>query len=147
MTLTLDFTPIFSLLSGINWISNIVAVGVALAIGVVWYHTRVFGKTWRRLANLELQDVSLRQRAKTAIIWQTPMLFVLAIDMSAFLQHLQWHGAIKGMILGYNFGMFVALFIAIHYLYDMRPPKLFFITAGYSLVALSAMGLVIGAML
>ncbi len=49
-------------------------------------------------------------------------------------------------MLGYNFGMVVALFIAIHYLYDLRPAKLFFITAGYSIVALSAMGAVIGFM-
>lgn len=42
--------------------------------------------------------------------------------------------------------MVVALFIGIHYLYEMRPSKLFLITAGYSVVALSAMGFVIGAM-
>jgi hypothetical protein len=40
--------------------------------------------------------------------------------------------------------MIVALFIAIHYLYDLRPAKLYFITAGYSVVALTAMGGVIG---
>lgn len=147
MTITLNLDPALALLTDIEWVSNILAIGVALSIGVIWYHSRVFGKTWRRLANLELQDVSLRQRAKTAIIWQTPMLFFLAADMTAFLKHLQWSGAIKGLILGYNFGIFVALFIAIHYLYDMRPAKLFFITAGYSLAALSAMGMVIGAML
>lgn len=99
MTITLELSPFFSLLSDIDWISNMLAVGVALGIGVVWYHTRVFGKTWRRLTNLELQDVSLRQRAKTAIIWQTPMLFFLAADMTAFLKHLQWHGMTKGLIL------------------------------------------------
>lgn len=147
MTITLNLDPAISLLTDIEWISNILAIGVALALGVVWYHSRVFGKTWRRLANLELQDVSLKQRAKTAIIWQTPMLFFLAADMTAFLKHLQWSGAIKWLILGYNFGIFVALFIAIHYLYDMRPAKLYFITAWYSLVALSAMGMVIGMML
>lgn len=147
MTITLDLDPAITLITDIEWVSNILAIGVALGIGVIWYHSRVFGTAWRRLANLELQDVSLKQRAKTAIIWQTPMLFFLAADMTAFLKHLQWSGAMKGLILGYNFGMFVALFIAIHYLYDMRPAKLFFITAGYSLVALSAMGMVIGAML
>jgi|GEM_PF-1409285 len=147
MTITLNFPNFIGLLTDIEWISNILAVGVALTIGVVWYHARVFGTVWRRLAHLELQDVSLKQRAKTALIWQTPMLFILAVDMTAFLRHLQWHGALSGLILGYNFGLFVALFIAIHYLYDMRPAKLFFITAGYSMVALSAMGFVIGAML
>lgn len=144
MTITLNLDPTLSLITDIEWFSNILAIGVALAIGVIWYHSRVFGKTWRRLANLELQDVSLKQRAKTALVWQTPMLFFLAADMTAFLKHLQWSGAIKGLILGYNFGIFVALFIAIHYLYDMRPAKLYFITAGYSLFALSAMGMVIG---
>ena len=147
MTITLNLDPAIALITDVEWVSNILAIGVALSIGVIWYLSRVFGKTWRRLANLELQDVSLKQRAKTAIIWQTPMLFFLAADMTAFLKHLQWSGALEGLILGYNFGIFVALFIAIHYLYDMRPAKLFFITAGYSLVALSAMGLVIGAML
>lgn len=99
MTITLDFHPFLSILTDVEWVSNILAIVVALGLGVVWYHSRVFGKAWRRLANLELQDVSLRQRAKTAIIWQTPMLFVLAADMTAFLKHLQWHGAMKGLIL------------------------------------------------
>lgn len=96
------------------------------------------------LAHLKPEDVSLKQRAKTALIWQFPMLFVIAADMTAFLRHLEWHGIARGLLFGYNFGMIVALFIAIHYLYDLRPAKLYFITAGYSVVALTAMGGVIG---
>ncbi len=95
MTITLDLDPAIALITDIEWVSNILAIGVALGIGVIWYHSRVFGTLWRRLANLELQDVSLKQRAKTAIIWQTPMLFFLAADMTAFLKHLQWSGALK----------------------------------------------------
>jgi hypothetical protein len=95
MTITLDLDPAIALITDIEWISNILAIGVALGIGVIWYHSRVFGKTWRKLANLELQDISLKQRAKTAIIWQTPMLFILAADMTAFLKHLQWSGGLK----------------------------------------------------
>ena len=94
MTITLNLPNVITSLTDIEWVSNILAVGVALAIGVVWYHARVFGTAWRRLAHLELQDVSLKQRAKTALIWQTPMLFILAMDMTAFLRHLQWHGAL-----------------------------------------------------
>lgn len=146
MTITLNFDSVLPLITDVDWVSNILAIGVALGLGVVWYHSRVFGTVWRRLANLELQDVSLGRRAKTALIWQTPMLFVIAVDMTAFLRHLQWHGAIPGLMMGYNFGMVVAFFLAIHYLYDMRPAKLFFIAAGYSVLALSAMGMVIGLM-
>ena len=144
--LTIDFRWFIPLISDIYWIPNLLAVGVALAIGVVWYHSRVFGTVWMRLANLKPEDVAIKHRAKTALIWQFPILFIIAADMTAFLEHLGWHSAGKGLLFGYNFGMVVALFIGIHYLYEMRPSKLFFITAGYSVVALSAMGFVIGAM-
>jgi Protein of unknown function (DUF1761) len=144
MTITIDFEHIITHITNVNWIANGLAIGVALAIGVVWYHSSVFGTTWRRLANLELQDVSIKQRAKTAIIWQVPILFILSVDITAFLRLLQWNTGMQGFIFGYNFGMVAALFIAIHYLYDMRPSKLYFITAGYTIAALSAMGFVIG---
>ena len=144
MTITIDFNHIITHITNVNWGANILAIGAALTIGVIWYHSSVFGTAWRRLANLELQDISLKQRAKTAIIWQTPILFILAVDMSAFLRLLHWDTGAQGFIFGYNFGMVAALFIAIHYLYDMRPAKLYFITAGYTIVALSAMGCIIG---
>ena len=144
MTITIDFSHIITHVTNIDWVATALAIGAALAIGVVWYSSLVFGPTWRRLANLELQDISLKQRAKTALIWQTPILFILAVDITAFLRLLHWDTGMQGLIFGYNFGMVAALFIAIHYLYDMRPAKLYFITAGYTIVALSAMGFVIG---
>ena len=93
--ITIDVRWIFPLFSDIYWVADLLAVGVALAIGVVWYHSRVFGTVWARLANLKPEDVALKQRAKTAIIWQFPILFILAADMTAFLEHLGWHSAEK----------------------------------------------------
>ena len=85
MTITIDFSHIITHVTNIDWVATALAIGAALAIGVVWYSSLVFGPTWRRLANLELQDISLKQRAKTALIWQTPILFILAVDITAFL--------------------------------------------------------------
>lgn len=147
MTITIDFEHIITHITNIDWGATALAIGAALAIGVVWYHSLVFGPTWRRLANLELQDISLKQRAKTAIVWQVPILFILAVDITAFLRLLHWDTGTQWFVFGYNFGMVAALFIAIHYLYDMRPAKLYFITAGYTIAALSAMGFVIGYMI
>lgn len=93
--ITLDFRWLIDLLSDIYWIPDIIAVGVALALGVVWYHSSVFGTAWRQLAHLSLEDVALKQRAKTALIWQFPILFIIAADMTAFLEHLGWHSAGK----------------------------------------------------
>lgn len=95
MAVTLDFTRFFVLLADISWVSNLLAVGVALAIGCVWYHSSVFGATWMQLAHLRPEDVALKQRAKTALIWQVPILFVLAADMTAFLRHLEWDTAMQ----------------------------------------------------
>ncbi len=37
MTITLDLDTTLSLITDIEWFSNILAIGVALAIGVIWY--------------------------------------------------------------------------------------------------------------
>lgn len=98
MIITLDLTKLFVLLADISWISNILAIGVALGIGCIWYHSSVFGTAWMQLAHLKPEDVSLKQRAKTALIWQVPILFVLAADMTAFLRHLEWSTAFQGLM-------------------------------------------------
>ena len=91
MIVTLDFTKFLALLTDIYWIPDLLAIGVALTLGCIWYHSSVFGITWMRLAGLKPEDVSLKQRAKTALIWQVPILFVIAADMTAFLRHLEWN--------------------------------------------------------
>jgi hypothetical protein len=51
-------------------------------------------------------------------------------------------GAFYGFLAGFGW---VATFIGTHYLFERRSLKLFLINAGYSIVALTIMGLIIGA--
>ena len=51
-------------------------------------------------------------------------------------------GAFYGFLAGFGW---VAMFIGTHYLFERKSFKLFLINAGYSIVALTVMGVIIGA--
>lgn len=81
------------------------------------------------------------------MFWNLPITFILAANISAFCKHFQYTEPAQGFLIGYDMGLVVCLFLAINYLYEQRPMKLYAISAGYALVSMSTMGLVIGAIL
>jgi hypothetical protein len=127
----------------VNWLEIIGAALVGFAIGGVWYGP-VFGKAWQRLSGLSDETV---QSANMAMIFGGT--FVLNLLASLMLAHMFSAAGNPGLRIstqmGFGIGFFfVATSIGVNYLFSRKPLKLFFIDAGYWVVAYAAMGLVFG---
>ena len=127
----------------VNWLEIIGAALVGFAIGGVWYGP-VFGKAWQRLSGLSDEAV---QNANVAVIFGGT--FVLNLLASLMLAHMFSAAGNPGLRIstqmGFGIGFFfVATSIGVNDLFLRKPLKLFFIDAGYWIVAYAAMGLVFG---
>ena len=99
-----------------------------------------------QLVGLKPEDMT-SVRARNAMFWNLPITFIIAANIAAFCKHFDYDTPAQAFLIGYDLGLVVCLFLAIHYLYEQRPLALYGITAGYTIVSMSAMGLVIGMML
>lgn len=128
----------------INWLAIILAAGVRMLVGVVWYSDLLFKRRWLELTSQVHPKVP-------AGVWRAPALdsvmsLLMAFILSSEIHFIEARGAFAGGVvalanwLGFVFTVHATLFIC-----QGRPLQLIAIDAGYSLVALSLMGGIIGA--
>lgn len=112
-------------------------------IGGLWYSPAVFGKAWMRENGFKEEDMKGGNMVK---IFGLAFLLglIAAINLAMFLgpEADLTFGAAAGFAAGAGW---VATFVGTHYLFERRSFKLFLINAGYSIVALTVMGVIIGA--
>lgn len=137
---------VFHIIGNISWAADISALIVSLIIGFVWYSPYVFGTIWMGLVGLKKEDIE-SVKAKNSVLWTIPITFVIAANIAAFCKHFEYDTPSQGFLIGYDLGLVACLLMAIGYLYEQRPLALYGINAGYIIVSMSAMGLIIGAML
>ncbi len=126
---------------------NIWAVLVAalstFLIGGIWYSPAVFGKAWMKENGFTEESLKNGNMAKIF-----GLAFVLgliaAVNLAMFLgkEVTVGLGAFYGFLAGFGW---VATFVGTHYLFERKSFRLFLINAGYSVVALTVMGVIIGA--
>lgn len=136
------FMDLASALSNINWLSIVVAAISAFLIGGIWYGP-VFGRAWMKEFGYTEEDIKQRS------IPRTFGLSLLLAFFAAFMLDL-FIGATADIIYGTMAGFFagigwVAAFLGILYLFEMRSAKAFVINGGYCVVSLTLMGLILGA--
>ena len=136
------FMDLASALSNINWLSIVVAAISAFLIGGIWYGP-VFGRAWMKEFGYTEEDIKQRN------IPRTFGLSLLLAFFAAFMLDL-FIGATADIIYGTMAGFFagigwVAAFLGILYLFEMRSAKAFVINGGYCVVSLTLMGLILGA--
>ena len=127
----------------LNYWAVLVSALSTFLIGGIWYSPAVFGKTWMRENGFTEEELKKGNMAK--IFGLSFVLgLVAAINLAMFLgdQMDAAMGAFYGFLAGFGW---VAMFIGTHYLFERKSFKLFLINAGYSIVALTIMGLIIGA--
>jgi len=127
----------------LNYWAIIVSALSTFLIGGLWYSPALFGKIWMRENGFTEEDMKKGNMAK---IFGLAFLLglVAAVNLAMFLgaeTNLSM-GAFYGFLAGFGW---VAMFIGTHYLFERRSFTLFLINAGYSIVALTAMGMIIGA--
>jgi hypothetical protein len=128
----------------LNYLAIVLAALSTFILGGLWYSPAVFGKAWMKENGFTEEDLKKGNMAKIF-----GLAFVLglisAINLAMFI------GPEKDIILGAAYGFaagfgWVATFVGTHYLFERKSLKLFLINAGYSVVALTVMGVIIVAM-
>ncbi len=126
---------------------QILAAGVASAlVGMIWYHPRVFGTAWTRLAQVtpEMAARSKRRMPVYALIGLAAAM-VIAWVMSTIgiaLGIYDWIGAIFELALFTWLGFVVPTMLNA-VLWEYRPLKLYFINIAYWFVSLSVIALIL----
>jgi hypothetical protein len=124
---------------------NIWAVLVAalstFLIGGLWYSPALFGKVWMRENGFTEESMKNANMAK--IFGLAFLLAVIsAVNLAMFMgpESDPAMGAFYGFLAGFGW---VATFVGTHYLFERKSFTLFLINAGYSVVALTIMGVIV----
>jgi hypothetical protein len=124
------------------WAVIVAAVSTFL-IGGLWYSPAVFGKVWMRENGLTEEGMKKSNMAKIFGL-AFFLAFIASINLAMFMgPEDRWEmGAMWGFLAGFGW---VATFVGTHYLFERRSFTLFLINAGYSIVALTVMGVILAA--
>jgi hypothetical protein len=130
-------------MEGLNIGAVIVAALSTFFIGGLWYSPVLFGKAWMRENGFTEESLKGGNMAK---IFGLAFLLALiaAFNLAMFLgpeDRLEM-GALWGFAAGFGW---VATFVGMHYLFERRSFAAFLINAGYSVVALTVMGVILAA--
>jgi len=126
----------------VNWLAIIIAVIANMVIGALWYGNWAFGKSW-----MKLSGHTMGEGMQVGPLYALTALAALvqAITMSWFLGQTGANSGAAGAIIGLYVGLgFVASAMFAEVLFAGRPPRLYAITAGYSVVAAIVQGAIIG---
>jgi hypothetical protein len=127
----------------INYWAILVASLSTFLIGGLWYSPAVFGKIWMRENNFKEEDMKGGNMVKIFVV-SFILGLIAAVNLAMFMgpEDKPMMGALWGFLAGFGW---VATFIGTHYLFERRSFTLFLINAGYSIVALTVMGIIIAA--
>lgn len=127
----------------LNYFAIIVSALSTFMIGGLWYSPAVFGKAWMKENGFKEEDMKGGNMVK---IFGLAFLLALisAVNLAMFMgpENDPAMGAMWGFLAGAGW---VATFVGTHYLFERRSFKLFLINAGYSIVALTIMGIILSA--
>ena len=126
----------------IHWLSVIVAAVSAFLVGGIWYGP-LFGKAW--MEALGITEEALKERSVSRTFGISMLLSLIAtLILEMFI------GPAANLVAGAGVGLlagagWVATFLGILYLFEMRSMKIYFLNAGYCTVALTVAGGILGA--
>jgi hypothetical protein len=128
----------------VNWLAILIAALANMVIGFLWYGTWAFGKSWVTLSGRNMGE---GQSAGPLYALTAIGAIVSAIAMAWFVDRTGADNGAAGAIVGLYAGLgFVATSMFGEVLFAGRHPRLFAITAGYSVLALVVQGAIIGFM-
>ena len=130
-------------MEGLNIWAVLVAALSTFLIGGLWYSRALFGNLWMRENGFT--DESLKGSNMTKIFGLAFLLaLIAAVNLAMFLgpeSRLEM-GALWGFAAGFGW---VATFLGTIYLFERKSFTLFLINAGYSIVSLTVMGVILAA--
>lgn len=130
-------------MENINLLAVFAAALSTFLIGGLWYSPALLGKAWMRENGFT--EESLKGGSMAKIFGLTFVLsFVAAINLAFFLgpEMGVGEGALYGFLAGFGW---VATFLGTIYLFERKSFTLFLINAGYGIIALTVMGVILAA--
>src|SRR5688500_17615412 len=125
----------------LNYLAIFVAALSTFLIGGLWYSPAVFGKVWMRENGFT--EESMKNSNMVKIFGLAFLLAVIAaVNLAMFMgtESNPTMGALYGFLAGFGW---VSTFVGTHYLFERKSFTLFLINAGYSVVALTIMGVIV----
>jgi hypothetical protein len=110
-------------------------------LGGLWYSPAVFGNAWMRENGFS--EETMKNASMLKIFGLSFVLSVIAaINLAMFMgpENRPMMGALWGFLAGFGW---VATFVGMHYLFERKSFALFLINAGYSVLALTVMGVIL----
>ena len=133
-------------IGSINYLAVVVAIVINMAAGAVWYSPLLFAKPWMAANGLTEESIREAGSATRGYVVAVIASIVIAFAIALFAQASGADTPVEGLILGLAAGLgFVATTFAANYIFESRPLKLYLINAGYPVVSLALIGLLIGA--
>ncbi len=128
-------------LQNINWLSVMIAAISTFLIGGIWYGP-LFGKAWMEAFGYSEDDLKKRSIPKTFGL-SLLLAFIAALILEMFIgpEANMIFGSLAGFFAGFGW---VATFLGILYLFEMQSMKVYLINAGYCVLSLTLMGLILG---
>jgi len=127
----------------LNYLAILVSALSTFLLGGLWYSPAAFGKAWMRENGFT--EESMKGANMIKIFGISILLAIIsAINLAMFMgpESDPTMGALWGFLAGAGW---VATFVGMHYLFERKSFMLFLINAGFSVVALTIMGVILAA--
>lgn len=132
-------------LADVRWVGVVVATLAAFLVGFLWFHERVLGAAWARLAGVDLADRDGMGRRLTIAVIVTALTVVV---MNVLMAELLVTSVVGGLVFGAFIGLVMRLLnLLFHDAFERRPVSLTLINGAHDVVALAVAGAVLGAFL
>ncbi|MGB5822178.1 MAG: DUF1761 domain-containing protein [Saonia sp.] len=129
-------------LENMNWLSVLVAAISCFLIGGLWYGP-LFGAAWMAEFNFTQEHLKKRNVPRTfGLSLFLAFLASMILEMFIGAEADFIYGAVAGFLASFGW---VATFLGILYLFEMKSLKAYAINAGYCIVTLTIMGTILGA--
>lgn len=127
---------------------NISIVGIIVAalafffLGGAWY-TFLFGKQWRAEVGISEEEAAGASPNPMMFVWSILVSVVIAVTLAKLISESSVEYGLKvGLGVGAGVG---AAILAQNYVYEQKSIRFWLINAGYTIIGLAVMGVIIGA--
>lgn len=123
-------------LSNINWLAVLVATVAYFVIGALWYSKALFGTTWARLVNLDMNNPELKKGMGGMMVSTFILMAIVSFGLEVLILKIGFAQEFTfGIKLGLLTGLaFATTAVSINYVYERRPANLYLINNGYHVI-------------
>lgn len=133
----------------VNYLAVVLAMLSSMVVGSIWYARAVFGKTWIKLAKVDVKTDTAGMLKPIAVTLVVSLITAYVLAHVAYLSNQFFNNSFLQDTLMTAFWLwlgFTAARFVTHDAFEGRPAKLTVLNLGNELVTIMLMGLIIGQM-